>query len=486
MIDAPFKVKILLVVGFVALSVSIAHPDTDEFASSLSPKFDDGSQRAFPTAEGYGAGAIGGRDGKVVHVTNLKNDGPGSLRQILEDQSGPRTVVFDVGGIIDLESNIIIDRADGYITIAGQTAPGSGVCLRGGALTIKGFDVIIRHLCTRRGDGPGSPRAVGDGIGFNHARRTIVDHLSISWSIDEAMEIWFPDTQNITVQYSMFYEPLDGAISSKEKKHGYGPLLGNGGQRISFHNNIIAHARRRSPRLTDVQDIDIVNNIVFNWRGVGTHIVDGSKKNLNQSSRRINVINNVYRPGINSKGPELQIDKLDSDARIFFHGNEDVLGSPLALVDDRNGRSDPNALTASPNARPARTRISVRLPSEVWDTLLDEAGARVPLLDEADALLIKQVRNGSGSIVDCVDKEDLSSSLLIEDCRVESALGRYPVYETVSRPTTFDSDRDGMPDEWEIVHGLNPVDPEDRNDDMVGDGWTNLEYYLNQLAGDYQ
>ncbi len=479
-------VRALFFIVFFVLGFSWAR--TEDFTSPLSPQFKDGSQRAFPRAEGYGAGAIGGRGGKVVHVTNLDNDGPGSLRHILEDQTDPRTVVFDVGGIIDLKSNIIIDRADGNITVAGQTAPGDGICLRGGSITIKGFDVIIRHLCTRRGDGPRSPRGVGDGIGFNHARRSIVDHLSISWSIDEAMEIWFPDTQDITIQYSLFYEPLDGVISKKERKHGYGPLFGNGGQRISFHNNIIAHARRRSPRLTNVQDIDIVNNIMFNWRGVATHIVDGSKKKKTSdlSSRRINVMNNVYRPGINSKGPEFQIDKLDSDAQVFFDGNEDDLGAPLNSVDDRSRRSARNALIAEPNARPDQTRINVRLPSEVWDTLLDKAGARVPLLDEADALLISQIRNGSGTIVDCVDKEEQSNSLLIEDCEVESALGRYPVYQTVSRSIDFDTDRDGMSDEWEIARGLNPCDPEDRNSDMVGDGWTNLEYYMNQLAGDYQ
>ena len=474
------------VVGFFVLGVSVAY--ADEFTSPLSPQLTDGSQRAFPTAEGYGAVALGGRGGEVTHVTNLDNSGPGSLRQILEDQTDRRTVVFDVGGIIDLNSNIIIDAPDGNITVAGQTAPGDGVCLRGGAITIKGVDVIIRHLCTRRGDGPGSPRSVGDGLSFNHAQRSIVDHLSISWSTDEAMEIWFPDTQDITIQYSLFYEPLDGIISSKELKHGYGPLFANGGQRVTFHNNVIAHTRRRSPLVSNVQDIDIINNIMFNWKGVATHIVDGpTKKNNSKAlSMRINVINNVYRPGNDSKGPELQIDNLAAESQIYFHGNEDDLGVPLDFVDDRDKRSDPNALTETPNPRPDHTTINVRLPSEVWNTLLDNAGARVPVLDEADALLIGQIRDGSGTLVDCVDKEDQSNSLLIEPCDVESALGQYPVYQSISRPTRFDSDRDGMPDEWELAHGLNPDDREDRNGDMVGDGWTNLEYYLNQLAGDYR
>ena len=163
------------------------------------------------------------------------------------------------------------------------------------------------------------------------------------------------------------------------------------------------------------------------------------------------------------------------------------MGSPL--IDnsvDRKGRSDPNALRETPNPRPDHATINARLPSEVWTTLLDNAGARVPVLDETDALLIGQIRNGSGTLVDCVDKEDQSNSVLIKPCKVESALGRYPVYQSVSRSTNFDSDRDGMPDEWELTYGLNPDDPEDRNSDMVGDGWTNLEYYLNQLARDYQ
>ena len=157
--------RILLVAALFPLSVSVSH--AQEFTSPLSPQFPDGSQRAFPTAEGYGAKALGGRGGRVIHVTNRNDSGPGSLRDALEVQTGPRTVVFDVGGIIDLSENIRI--TNGNVTIAGQTAPGGGVCLRGGTIDVQTRDVITRHLCIRRGDGPGSTRAEGDGFGFHHA-----------------------------------------------------------------------------------------------------------------------------------------------------------------------------------------------------------------------------------------------------------------------------------------------------------------------------
>ena len=452
----------------------------DDFVSPLPPKFSDGSQRAFPTAEGYGAQAQGGRGGVVLHVTNLKDRGSGSLRHALEKQSGPRIIVFDVGGIIDLSDNIKL--AKGEVTIAGQTAPGDGVCLRGGSINVKASDVIVRHLCIRRGDGPGSSRSVGDGFGFLRAQRSIADHLSVSWSIDEALESWFPGTQDLTVQYSLFYEPLDGIIDEDEGPHGYGPLLGNEGQRQSFHHNIIAHARRRSPLIANVQDVDVINNIIFNWKSVATHIFD--RKGL-EPSRRINVINNVYRPGLNSSGPELAI-RNAAAAQVYFGGNQDQAGRPIDSVHYAEGSSYPDALAETPNPRPDNAAINIEPAEDVWNSLPEKAGARVPLLDEADALLIRQIRDGSGTLIDCVDREDQAESLLKQPCKVESALGRFPLYRYAARPADFDTDGDGMPNDWEVLYGLDPDNPGDRAGDMVGDGWTNVEYYLNQLAGDYR
>jgi beta-lactam-binding protein with PASTA domain len=296
------------------------------------------------------------------------------------------------------------------------------------------------------------------------------------------LETYFSDTEDITVQYSLFYEPLDGIVNENEGRHGYGPLLGNEGHRQSFHHNVVAHVRVRAPRLANVQDVDVINNIVFNWKKWATRISNGSKDR--EPASRINVVNNVYRPGSITTGAPLSMTGQDADARHFFAGNEDHLGFPIDFVEI--GGSDPNALVGTPNLRPEYATINTELPFDVWHTLLGRAGARVPVLDEADALFIQQIRDGGGTLVECVDLEDQGDSILAEPCEVESALGYYPVYLGVSRPEGFDTDGDGMPDSWELTYGLNPDDPNDRNGDMVGDGWTNLEYYLNHLAGDYE
>jgi len=468
------------VIASLSLFLFVDSVQADEFSSSLPPQFSDGAQRAFPTAEGYGALALGGRGGEVVHVTNLDDGGKGSLRYALSSLTGPRTIVFDVGGVIELTRNIVIQ--EGNVTVAGQTAPGNGVCLRGGTISVKAPDVILRHLCIRRGDGPGSNRGVADGLQFNHAQRAIADHISASWSLDEALETYFSDTEDITVQYSLFYEPLDGLIDETQGEHGFGPLLGNEGQRQTFYRNVIGHVQARAPRLANVQDVDVVNNIIFNWGNSATRVTNGSKGR--EPAGRINIVNNVYRPGNDTGGSELSLSGQDGNSQIYIAGNEDHLGFPVDYV-DADGR-DADALIDTPNARPEYAAVTAQPSWEVWDTLLDQAGARVPVLDEADAMFLQQVRDGSGTIVDCVDLEDQADSLLIEPCQIESALGRFPTYPTASRPAGFDSDDDGMPDAWEIQYGLNPDDPGDRNGDMVGDGWTNLEYYLNHLAGDYQ
>ena len=449
---------------------------------SLSPQLPiSGDQRAFPTAQGFGAASIGGRGGRTIHVTNLNDSGPGSLRDAVSSQSGSRIVVFDVGGIINLSNNIIINNRN--ITIAGQTAPGSGVCLKGAGFDLKTSNIIIRYMCIRRGDGPGAGRNVGDGISFLHATDSIADHLSISWTIDEAMQTWAGDTENITIQYSIFHEPLDGIICCDEIEHGYGPLFGNESHQISFHHNIITHSRRRGPKFSSVQDVDVINNINYNWKDVGTHVI--SHPSGRDPSRRTNVINNVYRSGSDTSGPALEVQGLDTDAKAFFGGNEDHLGNSITNVNNRWGGSNPGAMISTPNPRSADVAIVVQDASTVWDTLLDNVGAMVPVLDPVDALMIEHVRNGQGTLVDCVDKQNQNNSILSGVCGTESAYGSFPNYPSASRAADFDTDGDGMPDSWELAHGLNINNDMDRLGDMMGDGYTNIEYYLNDLAGDY-
>ena len=468
------------------LSFSISTVSAAEFDSPLPPQLANGDQRAFPTAEGYGAKATGGRGGNVFHVTNLsdnkRNPQRGSLRHALEELSGPRTIVFDVGGVIDLESNIRI--LGDNVTLAGQTAPNRGVCLRGGGLVLRGDDIIVRHICTRRGQHTdGAHRDVADGFAIDNAKRVIVDHGSVSWTQDESMQTWFEGTQDITIQYSMFVEPLFGVFDPDRYAASYGPLLGQG-RRQSFHHNLIVSQNRRGPRV-GAESVDVVNNIVANYRSVGTHVTDKPGDGI--EPRFANITNNVYVAGPDTMGPPIEIDKTNENASIYFNGNRSPTDFDTELpVNNRNNSGKLAGLARTPNARPAWAEIKQQTAQEVWKTLLDKVGARVPVLDDVDSLAIAQVTDGTAKVVDCVDDSTLAKSLLAE-CKTESSYGEWPFadYPTASRPAGFDTDGDGMPNAWERSHGLDPENAGDRNGDMVGDGWTNLEYYLNQLAGDY-
>lgn len=468
-----------LLFSVCALGLMSSGASAAEFTSPLSAQLPvSGSQRAFPTAEGFGAAATGGRGGSVVHVTNLNNAGAGSLRDAIETQTGARTIVFDVSGIIDLNSNIIMESSgtDDDITIAGQTAPGDGVCTRGGTIDAKGQNLIVRHMCFRRGDQPGASRTVSDGFSIQGSNM-IFDHVSVSWSQDEAMQTWGGGAGTATIQYSLFYEPLDGLIDVNEPIHSYGPLLGNNSDEISFHHNVIAHIRLRAPKLADVQDVDVVNNISYNWR---FKAVDYKHTAGRQDVERINTIGNVYRRGADDIGREpLQKTNLtNASAKLYFDNNEYFDGAPVTVFGGV-------VITATKNARSADVDINAETAAQVWATLLDNVGAIVPTLDPIDADFLAEIADGTGQIVDCVDLEDQDNSVLIEDCVDESSFGSFFAYPELTRAAGYDTDSDGMPDVWETAHGLDPNDATDRNGDMVGDGWTNLEYYLNQFAGDY-
>ena len=478
--------RLLLILMLLVLASPVS---AAEFTSPLSAQLPvGGGQRAFPTAEGYGAVASGGRGGVVIHVTNRNDAGAGSLREAVSNGGGvARTIVFDVSGIIDLESNIKMDPSgDDDVTIAGQTAPGDGICLRGGTINVRSDNVIIRHMCFRRGDkATGSPRNIGDGFMITRGTNVIADHLSVSWSIDEAFQAFDDETTNSTVQYSIFSEPINGLICCFEPQHGYGPLFAGDGDSMSFHHNLITHIRLRGPRLSNYQDADIVNNIVYNWEFGAVHLKSGDDVDPMQ---RINIINNVYRIGSDDTGANpLIITGITHAANIFFGtGNEFHDGSNIT---EPTG----TAVTGTKNSRNADVDISADTAAVTWNTLLDNVGAIVPVLDPIDAAAIAGVLAGSGQVIICVDSSDRDDSILAYDplgedaCNsgTQSEFGSFYAYPNVSRPVGFDTDLDGMPDAWETAHGLNPSLASDGNDDMIGDGWTNLEYYLNQLAGDY-
>jgi pectate lyase len=417
--------------------------------------------RAFPGAEGFGQYSRGGRGGRVIKVTNLEDNGPGSLREAIAGR-GPRTVVFEVSGIIDLQRDLDIRR--GELTIAGQTAPGDGITLRGRALTVNADDVIIRYLRARPGDAAGAEL---DAISVRKGKNIIIDHCSTSWATDETLTIGASrfDTprliDNVTVQWSIISESLNLSVHSKGE-HGYGTLLrGDSGARFSMHHNLWAHHKARMPRPGNYLDrdvdpigplFDIRNNVFYNWAG------SYSGYNADTDSiARYNFVGNYYLEGPSSRAA-IAFDESNPYASMYFANNwmngKPVEGAMSIVRMPVNG-----ALALREHAHESRVTEAADV---AFRSVLEHAGASLAR-DAVDRRIVKEVRTRSGKIIDGVDE-----------------VGGWPVHE--STPAPPDADNDGMPDEWETRSGLDRNDPSDGAIDPDGDGYTNLEDYLNSLV----
>lgn len=421
---------------------------------------------AFPGAEGYGAGAVGGRGGDVLFVTNLHDSGPGSLRAAVEAE-GPRTVIFTVSGTIALKSALAIRKP--YITIAGQTAPGDGICLRDHGLTISADHVIVRYLRCRLGDDGGSE---GDALSISAGHDIIVDHCSASWSVDETLSASTRgQLGNLTVQWCIIAESLHDS-SHPKGPHGYGSLIRGGwGNGYTFHHNLYAHHHARLPRPGNYNDrdedpdgliLDFRNNVVYNWGGrAAGYNADGS--NGVCSITKMNFVGNYYQPGPDSRG-ERAFAESTSCARAYFADNwmDGVAPrNPWSLVTFTNfSASDLNAYR-QPEPIPVAPVVTEDALT-AYGRVLAEAGAVLPRRDRADARIVRDVRNGTGRIIDD-----------------EAEVGGWP--DLKSARAIRDRDRDGMPDAWERRYGLACDDPADRNGDFDADGYTNLEAYLNAM-----
>ena len=425
---------------------------------------------AFPGAEGYGRFASGGRGGRVIEVTTLADDGPGSLREAVRAE-GPRTVVFRVGGEIRLKSKLGVTNP--YLTVAGQTAPGDGICLRGYTFGCGStHDVIIRHMRIRVGDESGE---TNDGSGAGGCDHTIYDHCSISWSIDEGFSS--RGGQNITFQRCLIAEALNLSIHKKYvgtgKGHSFaGSISGDIG---SFHHNLLAHNAGRNWSLAGGLDrsakrlagrLDIRNNVVYNWNHRTT---DGGVLELNY-------VNNFYLPGPASRVfTLLKPDPGDPDRgmRAYMAGN---------VIDGKVGPDDNWRAAVVPASDLPKLRsdtplyesfVTTQSAREAYDTVMADVGATRPRQDAVDRRVIADVRNRSFTFTG--SKGKLPG---IIDSQADA--GGWPEYRGGDPPA--DTDHDGMPDAWEKARGLNPADPTDGPADPDGDGYTKLEDYLNALA----
>ena len=475
---------------------------------------------AFPGAEGGGMYTFGGRGGKVLTVTNLNDDGPGSFRWACE-QGGARIVVFNVSGIIRLKSPIYV-RAP-YITIAGQTAPGDGVCIAGESFQVDTHDVIVRHIRFRRGETLVWHRE--DSFGGNPVGNIMIDHCSCEWGLDENISFYRhmydmnngkpkekKPTVNVTIQNTISAKALD------TWNHSFGSTIG--GENTTFMRNLWADNTGRNPSVGWAGVFNFVNNVVYNW--VHRTADGGEYKSM------FNFINNYYKPGpLTPKDSPVghRITKSESRSeglfpfkqfgRIYASGNI-MEGYPEITADnwkggiqtaDKDGEMDQTELDLMRSNEPfVMAPLTVMDAEKAFEWVLNNAGATIPCRDIVDQRICEEVRTGVAYYVPDYEKKvkdnpygdmwglhkksqneeghfkyrrlknDSYKQGIITDPR---QMGGYPEYRAW-KPYK-DTDMDGMPDEWEKANGLNPNDPSDANGDLNGDGYTNIEKYINAI-----
>ena len=424
-------------------------------------------QLAFPGAEGFGRFARGGRGGDVYHVTTLADDGHGSLRDGVRTATGPRTIVFDTSGTVGLKSPLVVDKS--YITIAGQTAPGDGICLRDQTFRIKDAShIVVRYMRFRLGD-QNKPRPAGDDcLNTDDVDHVIFDHITASWGIDGNHDL--RRGGNFTLQWSIYAEALHDSLH-KKGPHAMLASFRDLTAGISLHHNLFASSRERHPTLggsprTDPEAVvDFRNNVEYNVEGA-----------TNLGNCRINVVNNYFRPGPNTPADRLPLAiKAENPGatRAYLAGN--VFEGARKLNEDNFGAIDFVRWAKGNYLR--TTLVDVRAYSEfgmagdwprtqsapdAYEQVLRQSGASLAR-DAADARLVQGIRDRTHRMINSQDEA-----------------GGWPELRSSSPPR--DRDGDGMPDQWETTCRLNPDDGSDGNGDRDKDGYTNVEEYLNSLV----
>lgn len=435
---------------------------------------------AFPGAEGWGSETPGGRGGRVIAVTNLNDSGPGSLREAVTAK-GPRNVVFRVSGTIRLKSHLRVTEP--FITIAGQTAPGDGICLRDAGLYVQTHDVVIRYIRSRVGDSLVEEFDTQDALQIsddapdddNGVYNIVIDHCSFSWSIDECVGIRVP-AHDVTFSWNIVSEALRQPFTKeqigKERSHSMSLILSGGPTRCSLHHNLLALCNSRNPRIQGGRHA-FVNNVVYGW---------GWLTGTFSRNPEVNFIGNLYKPGPASMDLKPVCETEGQMGRLYVDGNRLLAGPSadrLVFTADAQGESSLPAVqgalnewerTVNTSAELHRVEAPFEMPPlsatsalEAYDHVLAQAGATLPKRDAVDRRVVRYTRLGMGEKIDR-----------------PADVGGYPELKTSDvRP---DSDGDGMPDDWEIAMGFDPADPSDGAGDADRDGYTNFEEYLNWLV----
>lgn len=475
----------------VLLFMACSSDGSDGDSSGGTPPLSSDVKPAFPGAEGGGYDTKGGAGGNVYVVTNLNDNGVGSLRYGLQNEK--TTIVFAVAGQINLQSKLEITKS--YITIAGQTAPGDGITIAGYPVIISSSNIIIRYLRFRMGDqnidntnfNADDGDALGGKGGKNGGKNIIIDHCSISWSTDECAS--FSRIENLTMQYCIISESLRLSGHSKGN-HGYGGIWG--GRSASYHHNLLAHHDSRNPRFDHSYvgekfrgPIEFVNNVVYNW---GSNSTYGGETDSETDIFHINMIGNYYKKGPSSKVANrlMQLTshctncvKTSGDAypaKIYLEGN--LINGSNATWDniDMDGSSENRDKTTLKNNAILNNRWEANLilvnhietAINAYNSVLSYAGASLKR-DAIDERIINDVKNGTGNIINTVSDT--------------------PGYPTLNAGTPIiDTDKDGMPDDWEIeqmaklgVTGLS-VDKFSPSSYNLSSRYTNLEVYMNELV----
>ncbi|GAB3423967.1 pectate lyase [Niabella aquatica] len=443
---------------------------------------------AFPGAEGAGKNTTGGREGRVIKVTNLNDAGTGSLRDAV-NQTGKRIIVFEVSGNIKLKSRLQIKNGD--VTIAGQTAPGDGICIQDHEVNIAADNVIIRFIRFRLGDAYVAT-IESDAIWGREIQDIVLDHCSMSWAIDETAS--FYHTKNFTMQWCMIAESMNHSGHSKGA-HGYGGIWG--GSPATFHHNLIAHHTNRNPRFdgglrysngsgTGVgifgpDKVDYRNNVIYNWSGNSAYGGENGE---------YNIVNNYYKPGpatpSNRNKRIIQVSKDNATAATnpsvygvgygsFYIAGNYVANNSTVTADNWSGGVDFDGGITEAMVRKtvpfASAEITPHTAGQAYEAVLNYAGASYKR-DAVDARIANEVRTGTAAY-----KGSVSGLPGIIDTQKD--VGGWP--ELKSAPTLKDTDGDGMPDDWEIANKLDPSKANANGKDL-STGYDNIEVYINSLV----
>jgi pectate lyase len=441
---------------------------------------------AFPGAEGFGKYTTGGRGGQIMTVTNLDDKGAGSFREAAEAKFA-RMIVFAVSGTIHLQSPLSI-KSD--VTIAGQTAPGDGICIADYPVTLGGDNIIVRYMRFRMGDknqdkGMVDKAGSDDAFGGNRRSHIIIDHCSVSWSTDECLSVYGGDST--TLQWNLISEPLNYSYHFEEgdkdfERHGYGGIWG--GKHMSAHHNLFAHCVSRNPRFNGArlgataELVDYRNNVIYNWGGNNVYGGEGGE---------YNIVNNYYRYGpATSKSvryrivnPSKQEKPLIDFGKYFVDGNyvdeaEDVTKNNLLGVHPGNNATDADKAKMMMKQPFDVVAIPSQKATEAYTQVLAKGGCSLPARDTLDQRIINDVKNKTGRFIDV-------QGGFAHGTPYEQTVNAWPRLQSMPAPP--DSDADGMPDAWEKKNGLD-INKADASGYTLSKQYTNIEIYINSLVSD--